>query len=141
IQNGECLLGDVTNNQLVLSPAGHMVTDYWQRLEIQYPCFILDDFVVMPNHFHAIVLIDDLHPEKISLSRGVQWFKITTTNAYIKGVNKSAWTPFSGKLWHRSFYDRIIRNEHELFAIKTYISQNPERWIEDKFHPSKPSID
>ena len=36
------------------------------------------------------------------------------------------------KLWQRGYYDRIVRNERELNAIREYIRLNPERWAEDR---------
>ncbi len=133
IQNRQCLLGDVYDNVLSLSPAGEMIAQYWLRLPQQYPQFELDDFVVMPNHFHAIIVIHDVAKDKkqVTLSQGIQWFKTVTTNAYIRGVKNHSWIPFIGKLWHRSFHDYIIRDERGLHNLKLYIAQNPERWHED----------
>jgi hypothetical protein len=41
-------------------------------------------------------------------------------------------------LWQRNFYERIIRNERELEAIRAYIINNPVNWLEDKLHPAAP---
>jgi len=141
VKNGECLFGSIVDNRLLLFPAGEMIASYWQKLPLKYPCFSLDDFVVMPNHFHAIVLIDTKIHSPINLSQGIQWFKTVTTNVYIQGVNHQNWTPFMGKLWHRSFYDHIIRDEKGYLTIKSYIALNPEQWIEDKLHPTKFHVD
>jgi hypothetical protein len=35
-------------------------------------------------------------------------------------------------LWQRGYYDRIVRNERELDAIRQYIRDNPRRWQEDR---------
>lgn len=40
-----------------------------------------------------------------------------------------------GKLWQRNYYERIIRNEHELHKIRHYIQNNPEKWELDKENP------
>jgi REP element-mobilizing transposase RayT len=62
----------------------------------------------------------------------MQWFKTMTTNAYIRGVKQDGWRPFPGKLWQRNYYERIIRNERELNAVRQYIQDNPVRWTEDQ---------
>lgn len=111
VKNGEYLFGDIVNNAITLLPAGEMIASYWQKLPLKYPSFSLDDFVVMPNHFHAIILIDTTTHLPVNLSQGIQWFKTITTNAYIQAVHHQNWEPFVGKLWHRSFYDHIIRDE------------------------------
>lgn len=54
-----------------------------------------------------------------------------TTNAYLRGVKHLGWPPYPGKLWQRNYYERIIRNERELDAIRAYIAANPARWADD----------
>ena len=55
-------------------------------------------------------------------------FKSLTTLAYGKGVRELGWQPFAGRLWHRNYYERIVRNEEALRRIREYIRGNPERW-------------
>jgi REP element-mobilizing transposase RayT len=71
----------------------------------------------------------------VSLGRIVQAFKSITTVEYIRGVKEQGWTPFSRRLWQRNYYERIIRNEQELQAIRRYIRNNPARWAEDREYP------
>jgi REP element-mobilizing transposase RayT len=66
----------------------------------------------------------------------MQWYKTMTTNAYIRGVKNDGWPPFPGKLWQRSFYDRIIRDRQELDRIRLYIANNPANWLEDHENPA-----
>ena len=65
----------------------------------------------------------------------MQWFKTMTTNAYIRGVKQDGWEPFPGKLWQRNYYERIVRNERGLNAVRQYIQNNPVRWTEDRENP------
>jgi REP element-mobilizing transposase RayT len=58
----------------------------------------------------------------------MQWFKTMTTNEYIRNMKEFKWKPISEKLWQRGFYDHIIRNENELWAIRRYIINNPKNW-------------
>ncbi|WP_408955134.1 hypothetical protein [Natroniella sp. ANB-PHB2] len=51
-----------------------------------------------------------------------------TTNEYIRKVREDNWQPFNKKLWQRSFYDRVIRNEDELNQTRKYIIKNPRKW-------------
>jgi REP element-mobilizing transposase RayT len=66
------------------------------------------------------------------LPQVVQWFKTMTTNEYIRGVKQNAWSPFSGKLWQRNYWEHIVRNEQELNRIQQYIQNNPTQWQLDK---------
>ena len=130
-QNRVSLFGEIADGELRLNAAGEMVCAWWERLPDKYPSLEIDHFVVMPNHFHGIVLLDGRQP---GLSTAMQWFKAMTTNAYIRGVKEQGWTPFERHLWQRSFHDHIIRDERGLDMIRGYITANPARWNEDKFH-------
>jgi REP element-mobilizing transposase RayT len=57
----------------------------------------------------------------------IGWFKTMTTNACLKGV-KQGWPAFSGRLWQRNDYERIVRDDMELHAIREYITNNPREW-------------
>ncbi|MCL4254079.1 MAG: transposase [Anaerolineae bacterium] len=129
--------GQITHKIMHLSPAGQMIVTYWEKLPQKYPHFMLDDFVVMPDHFHALIAINHTfgNDKSIGLSQGIQWFKTVTTNAYIQRVKEAGWIPFDGKLWHRSYYDHIIRDENRLNTLKQYIALNPERWTENEAYP------
>jgi REP element-mobilizing transposase RayT len=65
----------------------------------------------------------------------MKWFKTQTTNAYLRGIKHHDWRPFIGKLWHRSYHDRIIRSEDELNVLRAYIRENPDKWEEDSENP------
>jgi putative transposase len=70
-----------------------------------------------------------------SLSEIIQWYKTMTTNAYIRGVKQSGWTPFTGKLWQRNYYEHIVRNEADLDRIRQNILTNPIHWELDVENP------
>jgi REP element-mobilizing transposase RayT len=78
----------------------------------------------------------NVHP-KPTLGHILQWFKTMTTNAYIRGVKQNGWEPFPGKFWQRNYYERIIRNERELNAIRQYIYDNPAQWENDTENPNR----
>ena len=58
-----------------------------------------------------------------------------TSVEYVRGVNEHDWPPFPGRLWQRNYYERIVRNDNELAAIREYIAYNPMKWAEDKENP------
>jgi REP element-mobilizing transposase RayT len=66
----------------------------------------------------------------------MDWFKTMTTNEYIRGVKQFDWERFDKKLWQRSYYDHIIRDEKSYDNIVNYIIRNPENWDTDKFYKS-----
>ncbi len=61
-QGRECLFGAVTpDGEIALNDAGHMIEHWWQELGAKYTHVITDAFMVMPNHFHGIVVITAAH--------------------------------------------------------------------------------
>lgn len=104
--------------------------DYAQAGAYFVTVCVLDYSVVMPNHMHGVVLLSG---GCSALPCVMQWFKIMTTNAYMRAVEVQGWLPFEGRLWQRSYYDHIIRNEADLNRIRDYVATNPARWTADTF--------
>ncbi len=126
--------GVIENREMILNELGIMVWDEWKDLSLRYPYIIQHAFILMPNHFHCIIEINRNHFKnqiqdselrygiKIkSLSELIGAFKMVTA----KKIRLQGHLEFK---WHRSFYERIIRNENEFRRIKYYIEKNPENW-------------
>ena len=60
VHGRECLFGDVVNDEMRLSDAGQTVAHVWSALSTRFPDVTLDEHMVMPNHFHGIVIIDNV---------------------------------------------------------------------------------
>ena len=106
----------------------------------------LDEFVVMPNHVHGILVIADNRrgtacrapttverfgrPVTGSLPTIVRSFKSVST----KRINKVRNTP-GIPVWQRNYYEHVIRSEKELDRIRQYIAHNPASWTEDAERP------
>jgi len=56
-QNRESLSGDVVDGEMRLNDAGHMVWDAWHKIPEHFPHAGIDEFIVMPNHFHGIIML------------------------------------------------------------------------------------
>jgi REP element-mobilizing transposase RayT len=59
VHQRECLLGDVVNGEMRLSRFGKIVYYEWLDLPKHYPHVILDEFCIMPNHVHFVIVLDD----------------------------------------------------------------------------------
>jgi len=152
VQNKLCLFGKVINKKMLLNEAGKMVQQEWLKIPDRFPNTKLHPFVVMPNHFHAIIEITQpaFHPQKTKNLNGelikkevlpivlgdiLGAFQSITAVEYIKGVKELGWKRFTKKLWQRDYFERIIRNQQMYNHISNYISTNAENWEKDKFHP------
>ena len=128
--------GDVHDGKVQLSHLGTIVQKCMTRIPLVTSYAKLDTFVVMPNHVHSIFLLENpyeirldsdskFQPQKRSLSLVVRNFKAAVTTA-ARAVSPGI------EVWQSRFYDRIVRNERELTAMRSYIENNPMRWEADK---------
>lgn len=130
-----CLLGNMEEDQVRLLDAGRMVERTWLDLEKRFHLVRLDEYIVMPNHLHGILFLEeaqDPQSARVALGGVIGAFKSLTTNTYIQGVRENHWQPFEGKLWQRNYFERIIRDDRELDQIRLYILNNPRKWAEDE---------
>jgi REP element-mobilizing transposase RayT len=151
------MFGEVLNDGIQLSDVGQIVNKWLVELIQKYKNIELDEYVIMPNHMHGIIVIvgADLRVcpdiknkttqegEHIGspLHEIIQWFKTMTTNEYIRGVKQNKWQSFNGKLWQRNYYEHVIRNEDDMNTIREYIINNPLRWGDDENNPVNIKVD
>ncbi|MEO1400515.1 MAG: transposase [Cyanobacteria bacterium J06635_1] len=143
LQNRACLLGDIIANQMQFNDAGQMVHDSWTALPKRFPQIDLDAFVVMPNHFHSIITLQNtggvIPMQDVGLGNIVGAFKSNTTRLYIAGVHRHGWEPFQKRLWQRNYYEHIVRDNPALQTLRQYILNNPQTWNRDQLHPNSDS--
>ena len=146
VRNRECLLGKIENEQMILNEYGEIVKDIWENLPNQVSDIDLDEYVIMPNHFHAILVInksdnseyfdknldisDQKNRRKMILPKVVGRFKMLTA----KVINQNR--KIEGSFWQRNYYEHIIRNEEDFHQIREYIINNPMQWELDENYPS-----
>ena len=75
--------------------------------------------------------VNPVIPRAHALGDVIGAYKSLTTLTYAREVHTARWTPFHVRLWQRNFYERIIRDEHEMNEFRAYIRDNPSRWEPD----------
>ncbi len=114
----------------VLRPFGEIAEKELLDLENRYENIKIDKYVIMPNHIHVIIIIQNETAGASpcpTLSDVICTFKsITTRKCHLIKPNQ--------KLWQFSFHDHIIRGENDYREIWNYIDTNPLKWKEDKFY-------
>ena len=150
--NGECRFGFVENDKMVLNDFGEIAHQEWVRLTERFDHFQLDVFQIMPNHMHAIVVLDDLvgatlavaPDDAVGFDKRAQASRAPTVGDII-GAYKSIVAveclsiyksrhEIMGKLWQRNYYENIIRDQQSYQNIANYILNNPAHWQSDKFY-------
>jgi REP element-mobilizing transposase RayT len=59
VQDRRCLFGSIVSKKMILNQYGKIINEEWQNMPIKYPHIKLHEYIIMPNHFHAIVEIMD----------------------------------------------------------------------------------
>ncbi|MDX1994121.1 MAG: transposase [bacterium] len=152
-----CTFGEIdTTGRMHLNDWGVILVEEWLRTMHQRAYLDLDAFVVMPNHFHGIVVIAE------SISPAMQGETVGATRASpvpkandiarpngpksgslgaIIGSFKSAVSKrirqlpnaLDTPIWHRNYHDVIVRDERMLNTLRAYIENNPAKWAEDRY--------
>ena len=148
---------------MVLNDAGKIANDCWLQIPNHFPNAILHEYIIMPNHIHGIIELDnslrtdktigdnvsdigddddddDIWAENILPLRG--WERGTmlgSVGSIVKGfkIGVTKWMRQNTnvhEVWQRNYYEHIIRNEQSYQMISDYIINNPAKWAEDKFY-------
>ncbi|MCL1794999.1 MAG: transposase [Oscillospiraceae bacterium] len=113
-----------------LSDAGNIARTELHGLETRYKNMVIDKYVIMPNHMHAIIKIEqrEQSPRPTTVMDMVCAYKSITTKYYNKTLGMSGKT-----MWQERFHDHIIRDREDYQRIWRYIDENPARWAEDRY--------
>jgi putative transposase len=157
--NKQCLFGQVESGKMVLNKLGLLVEGVWRDISKHYKSVLIDEFVIMPNHVHGIIWLQDSweqlgamnhaptavtndanvgaqfiapNPRKTQPTLGevVRAFKARASQA-----SKTIRAVDSKILWQRNYYEHVVRNEPDLQAIREYINNNPKQWHLDRENP------
>lgn len=151
-----CLFARVFNAKMRLTYWGGLVSHCWEQIPAHFPQIILHDYVVMPNHIHGILQINNTiksshnadyrgvscrgetsfapatHASPIptgtsnTIGSVVRGFKIGVTCEFHKSFPRMI-------VWQRNYHEHIIRTQQSYDMISNYILDNPNRWIDDCF--------
>ena len=144
----EMLFGEVLDGQMVINDIGHIVLVAWQGLPLRFPSLTLDEFVIMPNHVHGILIFGKREETSGAATEGgaateegaassapmlgqvMRAFKSLTAISANRQLGRTQWP-----LWQRNYHEHIIRNEQVMEKARRYIAVNPMRWDRDADNP------
>ncbi|MDX2004260.1 MAG: transposase [Meiothermus sp.] len=165
--HGEHLFGEVSDGAMHLNALGETVLEEWLKSEGIRKEIFLDEFVIMPNHLHAIVLISKSEPPdqtKAEADSNVDFTAPEQTHgraslrstpllfrpkrslgSLVAGLKSSVTTKINrlrqtpgADVWQERYHDQIIRNDRHLENIRQYIAHNPANWATDSEGPCGP---
>lgn len=145
-KNMQCFFGNITHNVgrglapaerqyqdsvISLSVYGQIAEDQLFALEKRYDFVKIDKFVIMPNHIHAIIILDSSAgaSPRPTLSDIICAYKSLTTRSC------NIITKCTGRqIFQNSFYDRVITNEEGYIEVWRYIDENLRKWQNDEYY-------
>lgn len=141
-----CFFGDIVNDKMVLNDFGKIADKFWKEIPEHFPHAILDEYIIMPNHVHGIIILDNnvetpddcVETPKLGVSTGMEIVKRQPIGVIINQFKRIC-TITIRELdinfgWQSRFHDHVIRNEKSLNRIRQYIIDNPKNWLSDKLN-------
>jgi REP element-mobilizing transposase RayT len=131
---------NVVNGEIRLSRSGEIVAEEWQKTEQIRDNVTLNEWIIMPNHLHGVLIIE--HSDVETTRRVVSTLKPNSLGSIV-GQFKSITTKrirmlgYSHFAWQSGFYDHIIRSERSLRKIQEYIINNSLKWELDEYNPDR----
>lgn len=158
--------GEIVEKRFIASQLGEIAEQYWHAIPAQFQFIELGAFVVMPNHIHGILIINDIANDNATANvetRIIAPLQTQQTNQseqktggfagvknpmlnnnisrvvrWYKGVCSYEMRKIHAEFqWQTRFHDHIIRNDEEYQRIANYIHTNPKNWKGDKFRKSE----
>ncbi|MFZ2096947.1 MAG: transposase [Anaerolineales bacterium] len=158
------LFGEIIEGEMKVNQYGKIVQLTWKDLPRYYSYITLEAFIVMPNHVHAIVIIDADATSRGGSSQTGESIPVKSISGRLIKSEDGKTRPYdqrrhglpeiiralksysarrinqvrhlSGEtVWQRNYYEHIIRNQRELGQIRLYIMENPRQWAQDQEKP------
>ena len=147
-KNDECLFGEIVRDEVRLNQYGQIVSDEWIRTAQIHTFVELDAYIVMPDHFHGIIIIKDTGTGRGSQANAFEWCRgraptaerfgrpvagslptiiRSFKSAVTRRINTLRGTP-GNPVWQRGYYEHVIRYNEKINLVREYILNNPLRW-------------
>jgi REP element-mobilizing transposase RayT len=149
----ECVFGEVTDGEMILSDAGRIAEEEWLRSTQIRRELTAGAFVVMPNHLHGIVTVEPNDPSAHVGAHGVRPVSIPpgrsrgSIGSFVAGFKSAATRRINEahdtvgtSVWQRNYYEHVVRGEDDYYRIVEYIRDNPRRWAEDEYNPVRVAL-
>lgn len=134
--------GPIDKPGVTYSKVGEYANQCWESIPQHFPFVQLDQFIIMPNHIHGILFIrkqsctgwhpNQFGPQSQNLASIIRGFK-----SAVKTYATRHAIDFN---WQTRYYERIIKNNHQLDVVRNYILDNPCNWLVEHVHGQKHTL-
>jgi putative transposase len=138
--NKRHIFGEIRNNEVLLSSIGRIADSELRALDSHYSNVSVDSHIVMPNHVHAIIRIEgdhqySTHPKGLHSLHGISpaaGSLAAIVRSYKAGVTRRCVAlGWQREIWQARYYERIVRGDSNISAVREYILNNPADWAQD----------
>ena len=138
--------GEIVDGEIVLSDIGKFADEQFKNVSSHYPYAEIPLWTIMPNHLHAIVVIDGNKTKYdrrvVETWRAASLQDIANLQGWLSvviGGLKSSITRFANEngfpfSWQPRFHDHIVRDTPEMNRMADYIKNNVANWKDDEFY-------
>ena len=142
----EHYFGEIVDGEMVLSDIGKYAEEQFKNVSSHYPYAEIPLWTIMPNHLHAIVIIDGNKTKYdrrvVETWRAASLRDIANLQGWLSvviGGLKSSITRFANEnalnfAWQPRFHDHIVRDTPDMNRIADYIENNVANWKDDEFY-------
>ena len=146
----QAMFGEIVQGQMIHNDAGFAAQNCWREIPTHFHMVFLDEFIIMPNHMHGIIVIDAVGANNHSPNENIRNIRANnhsplpdgiigtskTIGSIIRGfkIGVTMWHRHQGKTepnWQRNYWERVIRTEQEMQSVRQYIRCNPAQWQHD----------
>ena len=143
VHDRECGFGEILDWEMRLSSVGEIARQCWLEIPNHFSNIELDEYVIMPNHVHGIIIIppNTVGVQHVEPLQSKFQHIIPQSMGSIVRQYKSAATRTCRQRgheqfrWQRNYYEHIIRDQKDLNTTRRYIHDNPAKWYLDKENP------
>ena len=141
------LFGTVVDGEMKLNNLGAVAHEEWRKIPEFRRNVVIDQFVIMPNHIHGLVIINSCRTgescgydsvQEVESARTLRAGSLGSIIGQFKlAVSRQARRRRlcrNKSIWQRNYYDHIVRSEKSLNDIRRYIIENPARWQDDSLY-------
>ena len=113
---------------ITLTKIGQIVQNYIISSN-RIPGITIDKFMIMPDHIHLLVQVDE--SSSIGTSRAPSPTNMAIPH-FVSTLKRLCYREIGSVIFQRSYYDHVIRNQRDYDEIWEYIENNPRKWIMQK---------
>ena len=137
-KNKQCILSKIVGGDVLIAPqveltaCGRILDEQLQRMNELYDHITVEQYVIMPNHIHLLLRVEESGPTGTSAPTKSRPHQAVAD--FVSTCKRFCTRRYGHPLFQRSYHDHIIRGDADYEKIARYIAENPARWQEDCFY-------